>query len=415
MKIIRPFWLTPAVVLLCSTAPSWSQTVDTPKMNSGEKQTEETFKINASETIMTDSNLFRLSDSADLNALIGRSSAAEKINITTLGLSINKAYSLQRFELDMDLIDYRYQNFSYLSFTAKNYNAAWRWSLTPRLTGNLTTDRKETLNSFTDVQSFNQRNQRTNTKTRFDGAYELDGAWAVLGGVEQSAQTNQEALVAEGDYKANSADVGLRYTFASGSALTYTLKNTSGTYVNRAMSPGNLLDDGYNQLDNELKLHWLISGKSTADLTTAYINRTHPHFGERDYSGFTAGAKINWSMTAKTALSAGWLRELASYQTGSANYSQTDSFSIEPTWQMSPKTIVSLRYQVAQRDYKGTPTAVSAPQRSETLTDTTLSFDWQPYRYLSLSTSLGKAKRTANLPGLDYDSNMVNFSAKFSF
>ena len=32
-----------------------------------------------------------------------------------------------------------------------------------------------------------------------------------------------------------------------------------------------------------------------------------------------------------------------------------------------------------------------APQRSETLTDTTLSFDWQPYRYLSLSTSLGKA------------------------
>lgn len=415
MLMNRPFWLTPAVLLLCSSAPSWAQTEDVPKIKSGGAQTEDTFKINASETLMTDSNLFRLSDGADLNTLIGRSSAAEKINMTSLGFSLNKAYSLQRFELDLNLIDYRYQNFSYLSFTAKNYSAAWRWSLTPRFTGNFTTDRKETLNSFADFQSFSQRNQRTNTNTRFDGAYEIAGGWAVLGGVSQSAQINQEVVVAEGDYNATSADAGLRYTFTSGSALTYTLKNTSGTYLNRVLSPTSLLDDGYNQLDNELKLHWIISGQSTADLSAAHINRTHPNFGQRDYSGFVAGANVNWSMTAKTVLSAGWMRELSSYQTDSANYSQTDRFSIGPTWQVSPKTLVRLSYQRAQRDYLGTPTGLAASSRSDTLTDTTLSLDWQPYRYLTVITSLQNAKRSSNLDGLDFNSNMATISAKFSY
>ena len=395
--LIRPLsWLAAALCVMFSSAPAWAQVQDT-------------FKFNAAYSRQSDSNLFRLS-ADDVNAGIGKSSAAEQVGITSLGFNFNKAYSLQRFELNLSLIDYKYQNFSYLSFAAQNYNAAWRWSLTPRLRGNVTTVRNETLNSFADFQGFNRRNQRTSTNTRFDAAYEIDGPWRVIGGVSQSAQTNEQVLLAEGDFRSNAADLGLRYVLGSGSSLSYALKTATGSYLNRVLSPASLLDDGFDQIDNELRLHWIISGNSSADISAAHIKRSHPNFAQRDFSGLNAAFNLNWNMTGKSALTAGFARELASYQTESANYTQTDRFSIGPVWQVSPKAVVRLRYDVAQRAYLGV-----VAQRRDTTRDTSLSFDWQPYRYLTLSASLQNAMRTSNQPRLDYESNVATFSAQFTY
>lgn len=126
--------LSPATLLFigCLT-PAWAQE-------------EPTIRLSAAYARQTDSNLYRLSATSLTNAqtLIGRADASEQIGITTLGVNFNKAYSLQRLELGLNLVDYSYQNFSNLSFTAQNYTAAWRWALTPRLTGNLTRERSET-------------------------------------------------------------------------------------------------------------------------------------------------------------------------------------------------------------------------------------------------------------------------------
>src|SRR5450830_99109 len=124
-------WQTAALLLTGANTPVWAQTQDT-------------VTFTASATQMTDSNLFRLPASTDFITRIGKPSAEEHIGITSLALNFSKAYSQQRIELGLNLIDYKYQNFSYLSFTASNYNAAWRWALTPRLVGSLSTDRKET-------------------------------------------------------------------------------------------------------------------------------------------------------------------------------------------------------------------------------------------------------------------------------
>ena len=403
MLMHRQLLLAPtALLLLCSTACAWAQT-------------EDTFKPHVGYSLLSDSNLFRLPAGANLDTLIGKSSAAEQIGVTTVGLSVNKAYSLQRFELDLNLVDYKYKNFDYLNFTAHNYSAAWRWALTPRLIGDLTTDRKEALNSFADYQGFNQRNQRTNTNTVFDGAYEINGPWRVLAGVSKSTQTNLQPLLTGDDYSETAANTGLRYVFSSGSTLSYILKKANGQYLNRPLSQADFLDDGYNQTDNEFKLHWPVTGKSTVDLTATHINRTHPHFAERDYSGVTAGVNFNWNMTGKSALTAGWVRELANYQTSSSNYAQTDRFSIGPVWQASAKIVVRLRYELAQLNYLGSPSGLAASQRSDTTRDTSLSVEWQPYQRVTLSASLQNATRASNLPNLDYDSNMATISAKFSY
>jgi exopolysaccharide biosynthesis operon protein EpsL len=389
------------LLLIGGTATAWAQE-------------EPTLKFSAAYARKTESNLFSLSAAGlasrpDLNV-------AEQVGVTTLGVKFNKAYSLQRIELDLNLVDYQYQTFSDLSFTAKNYNAAWRWAFTPRLTGNLTSDRRQTLNSFADNPGSTARNQRTNSNTGFDAVYEINGPWRALAGVSRSSQTNQQVLLAEGDYTNNAANVGARYVFASGSNLSYIVRTNSGSYSNRALSTTNLYDDGYTQTDNEVRLRWLLTGKSTADFSATHVSRSHPHFAQRDYSGLNTTVNVNWGITAKTSLSAGWARELASYQTNTSNYSQTNRLTLGPVWQTSPKTVLRLNHTAAQVDYLDAPggAPVTNP-RSDTTRDTSLSLAWQPNERFTLSTSLQKTKRSSNQTNLDYDNNSATLSAQYSY
>ncbi len=373
------------------------------------------FQVNAGLALQTDSNLFRLPSGADAQALLGRPDASDTIAMTSVGLRFHKPYSLQRIELDASLVDYRYSNFDYLSFTALNYQAAWRWSLTPRFTGSLTSERQQMLNSYADYAGYLLRNVRTTTATRFDAVYELDGAWRVLGGLAHSAEKNQQAILAEGAYSAAAAFVGVRRVFGTGSSLTYTLKSSDGTYLNRVLPSPGLYDDGFTQLDNDFRVHWVFPGKGVIDANLTPIRRTHPHYPTRDYDGVNAGLKLNWTLSGKLGVGGGWTRSLGSWQSAESNYVRTDRFSLGPVWQVSNKMVARLQYEWAQLDYLGSPGALPPTLRADTTRDTALSFDWDPYRFLKLSAALRHATRASTLAGLDYSANIATLSAQFTY
>jgi exopolysaccharide biosynthesis operon protein EpsL len=402
MAVQRRYRVALALLLTWGAVPVWAQS-------------EDTLKLKIESALRHDSNLFRLPASANTEALIGRPSAAERIDINTLSLSFSNSLSLQKVELNANLSNYRYQNFSYLSFVARNYSVAWRWALTPHLRGNLQRERQETINNFADYRGFSGQNLRSNSKSQLNGSYEIDASWSLTAGLSQSSQINQQALAAEGDYSAKSTELGLRYASGSGSSLSYILRNAHGSYLNRLLSQNDLYDDGFTQLDSEFRLRWVLSGKSTADIYTSQISRTHPHYAQRDYSGRNAGINVNWSFSGKSALTASWARELASYQTSSSNYSQTDRITLGPIWQISPKALARARYEVAQSDYLGSPFGPVTTPRSDSTSGVSLSFDWQPFQYLTISTSLENATRRSNLAGLDYESKMATVSAQFSY
>jgi exopolysaccharide biosynthesis operon protein EpsL len=376
---------------------------------------DDVFTLSADTSLVRDNNLFRLSSSANTLALIGRDSAAEQINITTLGVRAAKSYSLQRFELGASVVDQRYQNFSYLNSVANNYDAAWRWSLTPSFHGNLVNSRRESLNSFVDVQGYNTRSQRVNYDTRWDGQFEIDGVWRALAGVSQGTQKSLQNQSTEADTSTNGADLGVAYAFASGSTLSYTLRNSKGQYLNRVLPNTSLLDDTFNQVDHEFRIRWVMDGITTAGLHATGITRTHPTYSQRDYNGIAAGANIKVNLSGKTSLAVDWSRELSAYQDGITNYSQIDRLVVGPVWQIGAKTMLRLRHEIALRDYLGSPTPLAATTRTDTTRDTTLSLDWQPSTNVTLSASLQDARRTSTVTGLDYQSTQTTVSARFAY
>ena len=373
-------------------------------------------RLSASLGQVRDSNLFRLPSGIDTVPLIGRSSAAETIGITSLGATYQRSYSLQRVEFDVRVTDYRYQNFDYLGFLAKNYRAAWNWSYTPHLYGLLRATRDQSLNSFVDFRGFNRRNVRTDTGTDFDATYELDARWRLKGGLFRDARSNSLPITGESDYRLTGLQAGVQYVMPSGSSASYRLRSTDGSYTTRRSIPSaGFYDTDFTQTDNVLAATWAISRATHAEFTFGHRSRSHPNYPQRNFDGFLGSANLNWSYSGKSGIVAGWTRELGTFETGDFNYSQTDRFSIGPVWQLSPKATVRLQLEHAVRDFKGTPTGIVTARRRDTTNDASVSIDWEPYRFLLLSASLQNSRRSSTAPGLGFSANVVNFSAQFTY
>ena len=373
-------------------------------------------RFSASLGQLRDSNLFRLPSGVDPTPLIGRSSAAETVNITALGVNYQRSYSLQRVEFDVRVTDYKYQNFDYLSFLAKNYRAAWNWSYTPHLYGVLRTTRDQSLNSFVDFRGFNQRNLRTDDATDFDITYELDARWRLKGGLSRSSRRDSEPVIGESDAKSTALQAGVQYVMPSGSSAGYRIRSTDGSYTSRRTIPNaGLFDSDYTQTENLLTATWAISRDTRADFTFGHRSRSHPNYPQRNYSDFLGSARVNWAFSGKTGVVAAWTRELSSFETADFNFTQTDRFSIGPVWQISPKTTVRVTLEHAIRDFRGTPAGIVTAQRRDTTNDASVSINWEPYRFLLLSASLQNSRRSSTAPGFGFNSNAINVSAQFTY
>ena len=378
-------------------------------------QTQDPLTLIASYSLQTDSNIFRLPAAANTQALLGRADASEQIGATTLGLAFKTKQSLQQFELNATAIDYQYQNFNFLSFTATNFDAAWRWSFTPRWHGSLTATRKESLNNFADTTGTYQRNVRLDTGTALDSEYEIDGPWRLVAGLSGNREANQAAQVAGSDFSNTAANAGVRYAFASGSNITFRTITYQGSYLNVVIPSAGLLDNAYAQQDQDLRLHWDLGGGSAADANLTYSARTHPNYSQRDWDGFNTGLNLNWLVTGKSSLVAGYQHQLGDYATASSNYSQTDTLTLSPVWQIRPKASLQLQSTYAQVQYMGSPTTVPTLARRDTNRSLNLSLNWQPYDKLSFATSVGTLSRGSSQAGLDFDASQLSFSAQLFY
>lgn len=364
---------------------------------------------------MHDDNLFRLSSSVNPQTVLGKSSAAEDITITSATITLNKPYAQQRFEFEAGVNDYRYQNFDYLSYTATPYKAAWRWALTPHVHGNLTTDRNQTLNSFSDYTGYRQQNTRTVENRRFDGVLELSGSWHLTSGVAQSETTNSQATLGQYNTRLNTGDIGVRYRAASGSTLSYASITGAGEYINRSdPASTSLLDNKFTERTNELRGLWVVTGASSLEGRIAHYERSHPHYAMRDFGGNVGNLSWNWAPTAKLALTTSLAKELSSFVTLYSSYIETNRLSVLPVWQIDEKFKLRGKYDYARREYLGEVTAISS-NRSDVLSTRMVSLEWQPDRSVVLSAVLQNDKRSSNWAGFDFNSKSIMFTAQLSY
>ncbi len=339
--------------------------------------------------------------------------SADQISTNTLGLNFSTSLGLQKIDITFSVADARYQNFSFFNYTAYNYNAGLKWSLTPQLHGILSSEQKETTDNLPHTQNQGQGNLQTENTIRFDAIYEIDGPWQVLTGISQFSQNNQQTPEAGGDYTSHTISVGLGYVFASGSNMFFRQKKVNGQYSNQSST--SLYDSIFEQTISDLRAHWAMPDKSSADFYLSSIKQSHTNSPQRNFSGINHGASINWLLTGKSSVELGQARVIAGSSANNSNYTQKDSLYFLPRWQPSAKSLVIFRNEWARIAYLGSPTGTISNLSNDTTRDTSLSFYWQPDQRLTFSAALQNASRASNQTGLDYNSNQISVSAQYSY
>ena len=351
-----------------------------------------------------DNNIFRSENNEE----------SEQTSSVYAGLRFDKKYSLQRFKVDATVTHLNYRNNDYLNFTSKDFNAAWYWSLTPRLTGTLSADRGETLNDFNDFRNSSVRNTRVSQNQLFQADFAPGGGWHLLAGVSRETLKNSETFNQEADFSANALDVGLKYAFASGTSITMMNHVRKGNYDDRQINQASLLDNGYKEQEYEVRLNWIVTAKSQLSFVASYLNRDHDHFSARDYSGMQGGVTYSWAPTAKINVQVSGNSRLAAFQSNTNSYTRTNTFSIAPSYQISEKIQLRAGFNFTERNFEGDGVVVSQGREDE-IRSANIGLDWSPTNYLTLGLSVQQTQQDSNIAGFDYDDTTASASANLMF
>lgn len=370
----------------------------------------DTLKLIASETLVYDSNLFRLPAGATPSDGNSRSSL---IRTDKVGFAWDKRYSLQRFHVDANLEHNDYSNHSYLNFTGKNGAAMWNWALTPHLTGVLSTERKQALVGFSDYRNSSTRNLRTNKSTVAAFDYEMGGSLHVIGAaIDYSSVSEDNSQPVEDSFKSHGGQVGVKYIFPTNSSISYLERRENGTYP--FASAATVTDSDFTQRSHELQAQWVLSGKTTIGGRLTNIDREHPTYSQRNFSGTAGRLDMNWDITGKTSLQAVAARDLSVFQTTYSNYISTDSISLIPTWKMTAKTTLKGRLSHSRREFLGQPLGGVA-QRTDTINSAQIEAVWQAMRTVTVSAALQRDVRSSTYSGFQFTDNMATLGVRLAF
>jgi len=377
-------------------------------------------------SVRFEDNLFRLPDSANTVATLGKSQRSDQVYTTNAGIKIDKAYSLQRFQVDAGIVDNRYKTYDDLDYTAFNYRAAWLWRLTPNISGTLQADQQQILNNFADYRDANnllirRRSIQTNQSRVFNVDALVGGGLHLLGGISEFRSRNSQTFNAVGNYIQTGGELGIKYVTPSENSIALIQRASKGDYQGRIADVLNQLDTGFEQRETEAKVIWHLTGKSEIDARLGYVDRQHDHFSSRDYDGVTGRLDYNWTPTDKLRINTSLTRNISSYQQVINSYYVADTFSISPVWQVDAKVNVRLSYDYSQRDYFGAIVAIPE-KRKDKVQSLLLAAEWQPTRTITVNGALQHEARNSNFnnPGnaggdLGYDANSATIGIQLLF
>ncbi|MBS1142145.1 MAG: exopolysaccharide biosynthesis operon protein EpsL [Proteobacteria bacterium] len=367
--------------------------------------------VNAGLTMMHDNNLFRLSPTANPAAL-GLDGRSDTVTQMSVGLNLNKMLGRQQFIANVNFVDSSYKRNSYLDFQALNYDGKWLWAIGNRWTGDLSLDRSETLNTFSDYTSYRNRNVRVVDNQRFSANYWFHTSWAAVLGVSRTSVTNEQAFLEDSDYEASGFNYGVRYRPVSGNTATLRIKQLDGRYSKREFNVASQYDNGFSHNSIEADTSWLLTGKTQLRGRLEYLERKHDHFASRDYSGWAGNLDLVYAATAKSSLTFGYKHGLESFQLQTSSYYEADELNLGSRWEITSKISTGARLGYGKRNYQGAVVTLPAgfQQREEKFTRAGLDLGYRPARWLELKVGTNFEKRNVNDDRFDYKDRVTYFS-----
>lgn len=325
--------------------------------------------------------------------------------ITSLGVGLryNQQFSQQRVVVDIDVAKYDYDKLP-LNYNTVNYAAAWFFRYGNQIDGIASAERRQ----FRDVTNGTAGvvSRRTEHNEVVEGGYRLGAAYKVTAGLLHNASTSTDPNSWDGNPDVTSARLGFMYDLASGSNAALRYRHGDGKYQTGIVP--DFKDD-----EVEALAHWQATVKTSVDGRLAHLRREHSGAPARDFSGMIGSLGVNWEVTAKTRVMAGYARDMGSYLFGTGGHTSSDRFYIAPVWRPTVQTAVSARYEYENRKWDDVTGSADAGRRDK-FNVLALGLDWQVLRTVGVGLQWRNERRSSSLPIFDYRANVIGVSAKLT-
>ena len=367
------------------------------------------FSVIASERY--DSNIFRLPDDVQP---FGNGRASATTRTLGVGLRLDKTYSQQTFNVDATVTRDHYSPYHFLDATGRTVRAAWLWTLTPSITGNLSINQSQIPNNFIDSGLQTQSNQRKTEERRFDIAWRPGAAlhprFAFLDNEDRSDIPTFERQ----NSRTLSVESAIVYEFRSGNSAETYYRRGRGSYLNFDANPVDQTDAQFTESEAGVGAHWRSTGTSTFDGRLGYLDRSHRNFASRNFKGLVGSLGYTYAPTGKIQLRLDAVRTLSSTQTFISSYSEDESLAISPVYFATSKIAIRPTYTLTRRLFKG---ALLPSTRNLDLVshDFTFRLDWAVFRSLDVSAAYLRSTRSANDLTYQYHDRGGLISGTFRF
>lgn len=349
----------------------------------------DTLQFNASANKTWDNNLFRSRNNE----------SSDQITTYTAGVKLDKHYSQQRFLINVNYIDNKYQTYDFLDFDTINYDAAWQWTLMPAFTGTLSSARSKSLNGFADFRTRLQ-NIRTIETNQFRAEYSPHKVWTLIAGLTETNVENSQTFNAMAGYDTTALDYGARYAFSSGANMTFLGHKRNGQFQ-RNLIPSVFLDNGFSENEFEFDVLFKATGKSNLSTKLAFLSREYDNFSERDYDVWLGFLRYDLLLTGKLKLNSELSRTIAPFETPYSTYTATDTLSASLNYYYSDKLIFAINGRYAQRDFK--QPVSSSSHRVDDERSIGVSITWQPIKSVGVILNSMKSSRDSTRAFRDFD------------
>ena len=338
----------------------------------------------------------------------------DTIKVVYAGLRLDKSYSLQRFQLDYIDTRSRFTKLRERNTDTIDYQGAWLWSLTPRISGTLEAKQTQALVEADESQG-TARNLRTTNTRNFSLDGSVFGGWHLLLGANQKKQLSEAPVFTSADFQSVGGQAGAKYEATSGSSVTVNRYWRQGDYINREFDPATLSDNRYYENESELKLAWKASGRSVLTGRLAWLARRHEHFAQRDFSGPVGELGYNWTATGRLTVDVFTKQSISATSEPFSSYRVDKILSITPKLQMTDKVSLDLRFDYSIADYRGPVVTPPGPLRRDVLRNAIVTVKWDISRVASVRANLQRQLRTSNDPSFGFASTSVGASADLTF
>jgi len=371
-------------------------------------------EVFAGENVTYDDNLFRLSKDVDPKAVIGSDERSDTVSTTSVGASLDLPYSLQRFQASFTWFANRYRRFDELNFNGHAARAAWLWSVTPELTGDLGyTDTGDLSNFATKPGPTGRVKDILRTKQgSADGVWFPVASWRLNAGAAAVEQRHSDSSQQFNDIDTATGVGGVSYVTAADDRLGIEGRFERGRTPHDELR-GTAFDLAYHQDGVGIVGHWVATGHSILDGRVDWVRRDYDQRSSRDWTGPTFRFAHTWTPTGKLTVASSIYRDIgpvADVQSGS--FVLVRGLAVKPSWAVTDKITVAGDAEYNIWEYRGDVLFGDYTHRVRTFG---LNLSYRATEKILLQAGYAYELRTSTAPLSDYKDNMVNVSARVGF